>query len=270
LVVTFVVAASFLVSACSSRAPDVSALTAGQQTAADRQAVAALHGWMRHATTARETTATVDFDAGGTRLRETSSLTGKADIRHGLFEQSGTQTLGTAPTAVTVDVRLLHVGHEFYFSIPAPLAAKYPGKTWSANSDTNTLIHGHSIWWTAQQALSAVRQVGPARVDGQATTKFTGVVDLRRVPGMTASLLRSHDLATIGAPLVAIDLFIGRGGHLVELDYHTGLPLTASRPDGAASMGSMTVLDEFGTSMPAVTAPPADEVMTGPLGSELA
>lgn len=250
--------------ACSGHAPVV-VPSAGPQSAADRHAVAALHAWLDDPTTARETLRSVDFVIGSHPERVAGVLTGTADVRSGRMVQHGTQHITAGSLSFTVPETLIEVGTRAYNSVPQALAPRYPGKKWFSGSLAPWQVNGHSVWQAAQRALTAVRRLGPTTVDGRAVTEFAGAVDVTRIPGLSAAW-RRPEFAKFGAPLVTIDLFVDTSGRLVLLDYRAGLADTATRSRGSVLSGFSTVLDDFGTTMPRVAAPPADEVTSSPAG----
>ncbi len=108
------------------------------------------------------------------------------------------------------------------------------------------------------RASGDVHEVGPATVDGVATTEYSGTVDLTRAAKLGGiSDAAIQQLVDAGVPTdVPVEVWIGDDGFVRKLDLTE--QLTAGGQ--SASVDLAVELSDYGTPV-TVTAPPADEVL---------
>jgi hypothetical protein len=173
------------------------------------------------------------------------------------------------------------VGDVVYMDYPA-LSSELGGKQWAEIdlAKANSLGSLSSLLDSARNenpttqiaalvASGAVTKVGPATVNGQSTTHYTGTLDasqLLKVGTATSNLSASQlsslksELQTAGVTTVKIDLWIAANGLPVEEKY--------SEQTSAGAVSGDMFMSDWGTPV-SVGAPPASEVynMTNALNS---
>jgi hypothetical protein len=173
------------------------------------------------------------------------------------------------------------VGDVVYMDYPA-LSSELGGKQWaeidlskagSLGSLSSLLDSARNENPTTQIAAlvasGAVTKVGPATVNGQATTHYTGTLDASQLlkadtaaTGLSASQLSAlkSELQTAGVTTAKIDLWVAANGLPVEEKY--------SEQTSAGAVSGDMLMSDWGTPV-SVGAPPASEVynMTNALGA---
>jgi LppX_LprAFG lipoprotein len=234
--------------------------------------------------------ATKTENAGGSKMtmtmRTTDSTTGRSFVitADGSFDQnqgeldldlSSALQAANLPAGSDGNVKLLYLEEGgdpvMYMDFPF-LSSKLPGgKTWikidlekagkGLGIDFSQLL-GQSNQNPAQtldllRASGQIETVGPATIDGVATTDYKGTVDLAKAAqlhGLSQDLVQR--LIAAGAPAeIPVEVWIGDDGLVRQMQ------LTEDLTAGGQSISTAITIDmsDFGTQV-SVSAPPSDDV----------
>lgn len=179
------------------------------------------------------------------------------------------------PNIGTVDVRLLPGA--LYEKLPAGIAAQVPdGKSWLALSLAHlsavlaksprlaALVSaatsdnpGAELSLLAKGAISSARPVGPAVVDGVATTQYTVVLDATRLTQHLSATERSDLQALINGKSLTLQVWVDGSGRVRQVSFAERI----SAAVGGGAAGSTSVTLDYSHFGPAVhiSPPPADQ-----------
>jgi hypothetical protein len=259
-------------SACGSSHP-----AAGPETGAAKRPVTAVLATAYENTVAAKSaqlTLQVTVTAAGKQVTE--SGTGAVDwgTRQGTIDVKVEVPAASGSTSLTL--REVIDGGNAYVMLPSSLIGAAGGKPWIETS-FGSLTSGSSTGEDPTQVLSlleadssGVTEVGPATIDGAATTEYRAVVDPAKVeagaPAAVKQLLARASQAS-GLTSVPIDVWVdGQGlARQITEDVTTTPPASSGGSSAGPVKLDLTMnLSNYGQPV-SVTVPPASQVTSIPL-----